>query len=131
MRLYLYAESKNKIGYTPDCFEVRNGKFRREYSWGDGETDFSDSGLDTRTKAVLCYYDEKKDDLVKLTRRQAKHLLKLLKDPKSEVTVNVYPQTTDDEDLAKNDILTNTSGTLVIYDEQVDFNNFNTAFYGF
>lgn len=130
MRLYLSGISKNGIGYTPDTLIIENGKKRYEYDI-EGWTDYSSNGLNTRTKGDLKIHNAKKDDYLKLSSYHKKRLAALLSDPQSNITVSVYPQTTDDEDLVYSDIISETSGCLMIDNQEINFEHFATEFYGF
>ena len=148
MRLYLSGISKNHIGYTPDTLIIENNGKHYEYDIGEGETDYSPDNLDSRTKGILnkrkdtddeeCYADY--DELYgNLTEEDEHELLKLLADKESDIIVAVFPRPEDTDmyenkryqKLVNTDIITDTTGLLVLAAGEVEFSNFRTEFYGF
>ena len=128
MRLYLSGISKLGIGYTPDTIIVNIDNKRYEYDIR-GTTDYNPRTLSTRTKGDLAKRNDRKDDYFVMKRRGYKHLLKLLKNPRADVLISIYPVDESQYDDAPHDSLTDTVGTLWFRNESVSF-YFHTEFYG-
>lgn len=142
MRLCLNAESKNKIGYTPDWLKVTYKE--KELTLDiQGDVDYENDSLNCRCKGELIpwtLYDLKKGEEVELYDLSKEEVDKILPVKKivkflqkgSNFIIGIYPAN-DSLKLAKDDILTGCAGFLDIYDGDKDFHinfEFETEFYG-
>lgn len=128
MRLYLNANSKNNVTYTPDTLIVELGKKRRVYDI-QGWTDFDTNGLKTRTKGEL----KKRvgNDYKAMNHKDQIELVNMLIDPKTDVIVSIYPAWEENAFKCDSDELTNCFGDLELneFPDAISF-NFRTEFYG-
>lgn len=86
MRLYLDANSKNHIGYTPDFLIIENSGNTYIYDV-QGEIDYDPTRLACRVKGDLFIEKEDEDginDYFELSEEDEKTLKSLLDDEKSE-----------------------------------------------
>lgn len=132
MRLYLEAESKNKVGYTPDWLRVsyyKNGD-RMELTLDiQGEVNYIDKCLSCRCKGYLIpwglYNCESGDeiDLYSLSDEQIEDIL-----PHAEVAriicesedyeIGIYPVTNGNDEIferAKTDVVSDGKGSFEIF----------------
>ena len=131
MRLYLNADSEQKIGYTPDWLKVgftENGTDFDLVLDIQGDIDYSKDGLYCRVKGdlipwVLNDLDEGDEtDLSTLSEEEIesmwpnKKIAEIIRNSKY-YEVGIYPVNDDDEtiELAKKDVLANCNGQLEIY----------------
>lgn len=132
MRLYLSAESKNNIGYTPDWLKASYEEDGQEFELTldiQGDIDYDTDCLSCRCKGDLIpwvlYNCENGDeiDLYDLSEEEAdkmfpiKRIIELLQ-VGTDFRIGVYP--TDDRDeifkLAEEDILSKCTGFCELYD---------------
>lgn len=135
MVLYLNADSKNNVGYTPDTLIIEKAGKRLEYDI-QGDDDFDIDRLNCRVKGDLFLKNELTDDYNELTSKNVEELLKALKDKASDIIIAIYPASfsTEDDELeryekARTDELTNCEGLLCIKGQEVNF-KFRCEFYG-
>ena len=131
MRLYLNADSEQKIGYTPDWLKVgftENGTDFDLVLDIQGDIDYSKDGLYCRVKGdlipwVLNDLDEGDEtDLSTLSEEEIesmwpnKKIAEIIRNSEY-YEVGIYPVNDDDEtiELAKEDVLANCNGQLEIY----------------
>lgn len=132
MRLYLDAESKNNIGYTPDWLKVsyeENGQGLELTLDIQGEIDYSTDCLSCRCKGdfipwvLYNYINGDEIDLYDLSEEEVekifpvKRIAELLQTG-TDFRIGIYP-TDDNKDilkLAEEDILSNCIGMCKIYD---------------
>lgn len=129
MRLYLSAESKNHIGYTPDTLIVEH-KGRTFIYDIQGNVDYDKDGLNCRVKGILALRDDNLDDYVELNDQGYKDLAKMLSDPTTKVIVAIYPDSEFEhltEQLNTDEV--NGFGEFCYDNESYAF-EFNTEFYG-
>lgn len=126
MRLYCYGESQNGVGYTPDMLTINcaNGK-RRVYDI-QGDVDYDADKLNCRCKGDLFIANDEENDYFEMTDKQVKELVKLLKNPKNEIIITIYPGTEQEEkenlaNLIHEDLLTNCEATLMICTKKKDY----------
>jgi len=136
MRLYLSAESKNKVGYTPDwvqvSYEDENGKGISLTFDIRGEIDYDRDTLSCRCKGDLIPWalwpdDEDEVDLSEMDEDELNALYPVTKiidifNRGYDFTVGIYPvdDTESNEMLVDTDILINCKGKLEMYDEEND-----------
>ena len=131
MRLYLNAESKNNIGYTPDWLKV--GYTENGEDWEltldiQGDIDYDDTCLSCRCKGDLIpwvlWNCETGDEIVfnSLTKEEINAML-----PQNKIAeiicnsnyfeVGIYPvdDSEDDFEQAEDDVLSNCEGFIEIY----------------
>lgn len=110
MRLYLFANSKNNIGYTPDGLIINN-----IYYDISGDIDYEEKRLNCRVKGDLLV--DKNEDYVYLNEEEEEKLLKLLNSKDTEFIVTIFPtiENEDDIELVRKDILTECEGEIFIY----------------
>ena len=117
MRLYLYAQSKNGIGYTPDTLTIEaEGK---EYEYDIlGSVDFDDKGLNCEVKGDLEIRDNETDEFREMTEEEEKQLLWLLSGFTKDKTIKIYVYPAHEEnsqewvDSVNNDELTEANAEL-------------------
>lgn len=128
MRLYLNADSENKVTYTPDTLIVQLGKKRRVYDI-QGWTDFDTDGLKTRTKGEL--RKRVGNDFVDMSHKDEIELANMLINPKTDVIVSIYPAWEEVAFKCDTDRLTNCFGDLELngFPDTIAF-EFRTEFYG-
>lgn len=97
MRLSLRAKSKNKITYLPDTLIIKNGKKTYEYDI-QGSDEYDPEQLDCYIKGELYVMDEATDDYEPIAAGEYDTVKDLLANPRSKVTVMVYPDGDDLED---------------------------------
>lgn len=97
MRLSLSAKSKNEITYLPDTLIIKNGKKTYEYDI-QGSDEYDTEQLDCYIKGELYVMDETTDDYEPIAAEEYDTVKDLLTNPKSKVTVMVYPDGDDLED---------------------------------
>ena len=132
MRLYLEAESKNRVGYTPDWLEVtfyENGKQMELTLDIQGDIGYDDKCLSCRCKGYLIpwvLYDCESGDEVDLYSMTDEQIEKILPDERiaeiicegSDHRIGIYPVTNgdfaDEEifDMAKDDDLSDGKGSF-------------------
>ena len=135
MRLYLYAESKNKIGYTPDWLKVSYKENRQDYelvldiqAW----IDYDSKRLSCRCKGDLvpwvlwnCTTGEE-IDLSSLSEEEldtifpSKRIAEIICNSDT-FEVGIYPTDNENFDLSENDVLSQCEGRLEMY---VDENHY-------
>ena len=135
MRLYLEAESKNRVGYTPDWLRVtfyENGKQMGLTLDIQGEIDYDDKSLSCRCKGDLIpwvLYDCENGDEVDLYSMTDGHIEKIFPDERvakivcegSDHRIGIYPVTNgdcDDEeifDMAENDDVSDGKGCFEMF----------------
>lgn len=122
MKLYFSGESKLGIGYIPSQIIIKNGNTEKTYDISDGSCDYDTDNFSGKYKGDLLVYDKRKKDYVEMSERQEKILFNLLKNKNSKITMEVYNYK-DDEEVEEHeaDELTNCSATLIICDEEIDF----------
>lgn len=136
MRLYLSAESKQNIGYTPDWLRVQFNHDGKEFELTldiQGDIDYSPDTLNCRCKGELIPWvlnDLEEGDETDLSTLSVEEIESVWPDKKiAEIIRNsnyyeigIYPVHDNDEgfELAKKDTLNNCKGTLEIY---IDENN--------
>lgn len=137
MRLYLSADSKKNIGYTPDwlrvCYEQDDKTFTLTFDL-QGEIDFTHNTLDCRYKGDIIpwvLYDDEEGDEIDLSQLDEEEIAELLPDKtlaeiiyeSEEYEVGVFPAGYTDEiiEASEDDILSNCTGLLQIY---VDENHY-------
>lgn len=129
MRLYLNADSKNHIGYTPDTLIVKNQG--NEYVYDiQGSVDYDKDGLNCRVKGILALRDDDLDDYIELDDQGYKKLAKMLCDPTTTVAIAIYPDSEFEhltEQLETDEV--SGRGELCYNDDSYAF-EFNTEFYG-
>ena len=131
MRLYLNAESKNNIGYTPDWLKVsytENGEDLELTLDIQGNIDYDDTCLSCRCKGDLIPWvlwncetgDE--TDLSSLTEEEIDAMLPQKKIAEiicnsDSFEVGIYPvdDSEDDFEQAEDDVLSNCEGSIEIY----------------
>jgi len=135
MRLYLNAESKKGIGYTPDWLKVSYKEEGQEFDLTldiQGEIDFEDNGLNCRCKGdlipwTLCNVETgTEEDLSELSEEESvnrfpvKRIAEILQTGTSFV-VGVCPVGDDDAfEEAEDDVLNNCTGSCELYDGEND-----------
>lgn len=145
MRLYLNADSKNNIGYTPDWLKVT---YKEQELTLDvrGDIDYDTDCLNCRCKRELIpwvlydFIDGDEIDLSELSDEEidemfpVKKIVEFLQNG-SNFRIGVYPANDSQENmkLAKDDVLTGCAGFLDIYDGVNDIHinfEFEAEFYG-
>lgn len=129
MRLYLNAESKNGIGYTPDWLKVFYTVGGDEYTLTldiRGWIDYDNEGLNCRCKGELVPWvlynhetgdehdlSELPEDVVNFTSGPIANIIC----NGNEFTVGVYPVNDSDEnmEMVDSDILSNGTGSFEMY----------------
>lgn len=135
MRLYLNAESKNKVGYTPDWLRVsfyENGE-RMELTLDiQGDIDYDENCLSCRCKGELLLwvlYNCESGDEVDLNSLSDKEIDAIFPDERvakiicesEDYEIGIYPVTngdSDDEEVfrkAEDDSLTNCKGSFEMF----------------
>ena len=137
MRLYLNADSKQKIGYTPDWLKVgftENGTDFDLVLDIQGDIDYSNDELCCRVKGdlipwVLRDLDEGDEtDLSTLPEEELasvwpdKTLVEII-NSSAYYEIGIYPVSDDEETikLAKEDILTNCQGQIEMYIDEENY----------
>ena len=135
MRLYLEAESKNKVGYTPDWLEVtfyENGKQMELTLDIQGDIGYDDKCLSCRCKGDLIpwvLYDCENGDEIDLYSMNDEQIEKMFPNEKvakiicegSDHRIGIYPVTNgdcDDEEIfntAENDEISNCKGLFEMF----------------
>ena len=144
MRLYLSADSKQKIGYTPDWLKVGFTEDGTDFDLVldiQGDIDYSKDGLYCRVKGDLIPWvlrDLDEGDETDLSMMPDEELLSVW--PNKTLTeiinnskyyeIGIYPVNDDEEtiELAEEDILTNCMGKLEMY---IDEDNYFTKDFKF
>ena len=142
MRLYLSANSKQKIGYTPDWLRVQFNQDGKEFELTldiQGDIDYSPDALSCRCKGELIpwvLYDLDTGDETDLSTLSAEELESVWPDKKvAEIISNsnyydvgIYPVCDNYEtfELAKEDVLTNCKGCFEVYIDKD--NHYNVDF---
>ena len=129
MRLYLNADSKNGIGYTPDTLIICNNDVQYEFDI-QGDVDYDKPGLKCRVKGILAIRDNETDEYVELDENGYKFVTKLLCDPNSIVVIAIYPDSEYEqlsEELDSDEV--NGYGEFCYEDDGYSF-EFKTVFYG-
>lgn len=144
MRLYLHAESKNNIGYTPDWLRVTYHKDGHECELTldiRGEIDYNPNLLSCRCKGELipwALYDHTNGNEISYDELSCEEVNELLPDVTiAEIICNsetyevgIYPVADTDEtfELAEKDVLSGCEGMIEIY---IDENNYYTKNFTF
>lgn len=135
MRLYLEAESKNRVGYTPDWLEVtfyENGKQMELTLDIQGDIGYDDKCLSCRCKGDLIpwvLYDCENGDEVDLYSMTDEQIEKMFPDERvakiicegSDYRIGIHPVTNgdcDDEeifDVAKDDEVSDGKGSFEMF----------------
>ena len=137
MRLYLSADSKQKIGYTPDWLKVQFTENEKDFELVldiQGSIDYSKDGLYCRVKGELVHWvlrDLDEGDETDLSMMSDEELLSVW--PNKTLTeiinnseyyeIGIYPVNDDEEtiELAKEDILTNCQGQIEMYIDEENY----------
>lgn len=144
MRLYLDAESKQKIGYTPDWLRVQFNQDGKEFALTldiQGDIDYFTDTLSCRCKGDLIpwvLYDLETGDETDLSTLSADEIESIWPDERvAEIIRNsncyeigIYPVDDNEEifELAEEDDLTNCEGRVEIY---IDEDNYFTKDFEF
>ena len=144
MRLYLSADSQQKIGYTPDWLKVRFTENGNEFELTldvYGDIEYSGNTLYCRCKGELipwALFDLNTGDETDLSTLSIDELERIWPDKKiaeaicngRSYEVGVYPAYDNDEtfELAEKDVLTNCEGRVEIY---IDEDNYFTKDFEF
>lgn len=144
MRLYLSAESKNNIGYTPDWLRVQYNQDGKELELTldiQGDIDYCSDRLNCRCKGELIpwvLYDTETGDETDLSSLSAEEIEHMLPDKRiadiirnsSTYDIGIYPVGDGDEvfELAEEDILTNCEGCLEMYIDEDNYYNVEFKF---
>ena len=149
MRLYLNAESKNNIGYTPDWLKVSYKEDGKELELTldiQGDIDFDTDCLDCRCKGDLIpwvLYDKingDETDLYELSEEEVDKMFPIKRIAElllvgTDFRIGVYPAYDSKEnlELAEEDVLSDCVGTCELYDGENDYKvrfEFETEFNG-
>jgi hypothetical protein len=145
MRLYLSAESKQNIGYTPDWLKVQFNQDGKEFELTldiQGTIDYSPDTLSCRCKGELIpwvLWDLDTGDETDLSSLSTEELECIWPDKKiADIVCNsrtyeigIYPVCDNDEilELAKEDVLTNRKGCFEMYIDKDNQYNVDFEFY--
>ena len=149
MRLYLDAESKNNVGYTPDWLKVQYEENGQEYELTldiQGDIDYDTDCLSCRCKGDFIpwvLYDctsGNEIDLYELSDEEVdkmfpiKRIAELLR-VGTNFTIGIYPANDCKKNLklADEDVLSDCSGLCELYDGENNYEirfNFETEFNG-
>ena len=137
MRLYLNADSKKNIGYTPDWLKVVYTENEIDFELTldiQGEIDYDNKSLNCRCKGdlipwVLCdLEDGDETDLSELSEEECDELFPVKKIAEiicngSDHRIGIFPVKNDDKtfELAEDDELTNCEAYLEMYDGENDY----------
>lgn len=144
MRLYLSAESKQNIGYTPDWLRVQYNQDDKELELVldiQGSIDYSPDTLSCRCKGELIpwvLYDLETGDETDLSSLSVEDLELMWPDKKiADIICNgriyeigIYPVDDSDEvfELAEEDVLTNCEGCFEMYIDKDNHYNIDFKF---
>lgn len=144
MRLYLSAESKQNIGYTPDWLKVDYNKDGKNFTLTldiQGEIDYDPHALSCRCKGELIpwvLYDLDEGDEINLYEMSEEEVDELLPDTTVAEIINnsetyeigIYPVDDSDEvfELAEEDVLTNCEGCFEMYIDEDNHYNIDFKF---
>ena len=132
MRLYLKAESKNKIGYTPDFIQVSYEENETVYELDfdiQGWVDYDNDGLDCRCKGELTPWvlrNVDTDEEINLYELETEEYEEMFPTKRIaeifengfEFLVGIYP--VNDETFEDNDTVSEGTGKIELYFEDED-----------